>query len=171
MNTPDPIEVPTAVSSVETSLHPETEKIKARFVGMSTEAAVVKSAVTAALSEVVADWLIGQFAMAAQARLDAAANEIERWEILRVVALDLCRLRRGDHSAGWLALQRAKWEEEIREVTEARLRRENPNRGLTMETIRKIERELNLLPSEEEFSLWKQTQGTQESGSKGQAQG
>lgn len=146
MKTHDPIEVPAAVPPVETPLHPETEKIKARFVRMSTEAAVVKSAVTAALSEVVADWLIAQFAMAAQARLDAAADEKERWEVLRTVTLDLGRLRRCDHSAGCLALQRAKWEEEIREVTEARWRREHRQEcvGLSPEAIAMMERELGL---------------------------
>jgi hypothetical protein len=60
MNTPDPIEAPAAGPPVETPLNPETEKIKARFVRMSTESATVKSAVSATLSEVVADWLIGQ---------------------------------------------------------------------------------------------------------------
>ena len=111
---------------------------------MSTESATVKSAVSAVLSEVVADWLIGQFATAAEARLNGAGNEKERWEVLRTVTLDLGRLRRGDHSAGLLALRRAKFEEEIREAREAR---EHPaERVITQETIEKIERELHLFP-------------------------
>ena len=114
---------------------------------MSTESATVKSAVSAALSEVVADWLIAQFATAAEARLNGAENEKERWEVLQTVTLDLGRLRRGDHSAGLLALRRARFEEEIREAREIRWEREHPaERVITQETIEKIERELHLFP-------------------------
>jgi hypothetical protein len=113
---------------------------------MSTESSVLKTVVSGALTDVVADWLIAQFAKTAQAQLNAAEDETERWNLLRLAASDLGRLRRGDHSAGRLALQRAKWEEEIREVTEARWRREHPQEcGLTPEAARMIERELNLL--------------------------
>jgi hypothetical protein len=146
MNTPAPIETPVTQQPPTTPLNPESENLKAIFAGMSTESSVLKSVVSGALTDVVADWLIAQFAKTAQAQLNAAENETERWNLLRLAGNDLSRLRRGDHSAGRLALQRAKWEEEIREVTEARWRRENPREcGLPPEAIRMIERELNLL--------------------------
>src|SRR4051794_39168065 len=89
MNTPDPIEAPAAVPPVETPLSAETEKIRARFLVMSTESSALRAAAGGALTDVVADWLVGQFMTTAQAKLDAAANEMERWTLLRMAVSDL----------------------------------------------------------------------------------
>ena len=93
----------------------------------------------------MADWVVSHYALTAKEQLSATEDNIERWKVLQVTTSDLSKLRRGDHSAGRLALQQAKFDEEIREVTEARQRRENPKVGLTPEAIRMIEREMKLM--------------------------
>src|SRR5215204_2340297 len=106
MKTPDQTEVSAPPPRSAPLLNPESEELKARFVDMSTESSVLKTGVSGALTDVVVDWLVAQFAKTAQAQLNAAENETERWDLLRLAASDLSRLRCGDHSAGRLALQR-----------------------------------------------------------------
>ena len=53
--------------------------------------------------------------------------------------------RRGDHRAGWLGLQQAKFDEAVRQAAEEKERKDKPApKILTQETLEKIERELKL---------------------------
>jgi hypothetical protein len=107
----------------------------------------------------VADWLAPQYLQAAREKLSGAQGA-QRWEILRVFVQDWAMLRRGDHSAARLQLDREEldWqrangklqkEQEFREwIQRPEIREEflpKSKGGISPETLKKIERELNLL--------------------------
>lgn len=115
---------------------------------MAAEAAGLKAAVGGTLTDVVADWLVPQYVLAAREQLSTLPQGAERWKVLRLTASDLVALRRGDHSAARLALESKKFEEELRQrrVAEERQRKGPPQRqGLSPETLQRIEQELHLL--------------------------
>ena len=78
---------------------------KAALRAMAAEAADLKEAVGGSITEAVADWLAPQYALAARERL-AAAKGAERLEILRAFVEDWALLRRGNHYAERLQLER-----------------------------------------------------------------
>jgi hypothetical protein len=107
----------------------------------------------------VAAWLAPQYLLAAHEKL-AGTEGARRWEILRLFAQDWATLRRGDHSAARLQLdrerlaferkcaERAKFSEFWKWTKRPEIKRKlwPPKRGgLSKATFRKIERELNLL--------------------------
>lgn len=147
MNTPDRPEAPVPPPTPAPPLSADAEKTKAALLEIAAEAGAFKAVASGALADMVADWIIAQYATVAREQLKAATTPMERWNVLRLTARDICALRRGDHSAGRLALEREKFEEEVRETKEERWKQEHPEeRVLTMETLEKIERELGLFP-------------------------
>src|SRR5713101_309222 len=84
----------------------QLEEIKQLLQQMAAESAELKAAVGSTLTDVVAEWLIHQYVVAAREQLAAVPNGSERWKLLRITANDLVALRRGDHSAARLTLER-----------------------------------------------------------------
>jgi hypothetical protein len=107
----------------------------------------------------VADWLTPQYLLAAREKL-AGSEGTRRWEILRAFVQDWTMLRRGEHSAARLQLDRERLAFERKCAERAKMsefwkwtkRPEIKNKlwppkrkGISKATFRKIERELNLL--------------------------
>jgi len=126
---------------------------------MVAEAQDLKSAAGGSVTDAVAAWLAPQYLIAAREKL-SATDGAGRFEVLRIFMQDWVMLRRGDHSAARLQLDREEldWqransksqkEQEFREwVRRPEIRRELfPERtgGISKETMRKIEAELGLL--------------------------
>lgn len=88
----------------------QPNQVKETLAQIATEAAELKAAVGGALTDTVADWLSPQYAVAAREQLANATSPEERWKILRMVAIDLSALRRGDHCAERLRLERERLE-------------------------------------------------------------
>ena len=142
--------------SISNSDLAETKKL---LVGMAKEAADLKQAMGGSITDAVAAWLASQYFSAAHEKL-AGTEGARRWEILRAFVQDWAALRRGDHSAARLQLDREEldWqransqsqkEKEFREwLQRPEIRQEilpDTTRGLRPETLRKIETELGLL--------------------------
>ena len=126
---------------------------------MAAEAAELKQAAGGSVTDAVAAWLAPQYLLAARQRLDGAPAG-ERLEILKAFVQDWAMLRRGEHSAARLQLERehldwrrshsqAQKEKEFWEWLERpEIRAKifpNSSRGLSPETLANIERELKLL--------------------------
>ena len=142
--------------SISNSDLAETKKL---LVGMAKEAADLKQAMGGSITDAVAAWLASQYFSAAHEKL-AGTEGARRWEILRAFVQHWAALRRGDHSAARLQLDREEldWqransqsqkEKEFREwLQRPEIRQEilpDTTRGLRPETLRKIEAELGLL--------------------------
>ena len=127
--------------------------------GMVAEAQELKAAAGGSVTDAVAAWLAPQYLLAAREKLSATGGA-GRLEVLRAILHDWTLLRRGDHSAARLQLDREEreWqrangkvqkEQEFREWMERpEIRREflpKIKPGISKETLEKIERELNLL--------------------------
>jgi hypothetical protein len=123
------------------------------------EAGELQSAAGGSVTDAVAGWLAPQYLLAARAKL-AAADGGGRFEVLRLFVQDWNLLRRGDHASARLQLDRDQFaaqqanrqsqkEAEFREwIKKPEVRQEFfPERtgGISQETMRKIERELNLM--------------------------
>jgi len=126
---------------------------------MVAEAQALKEAAGGSVTDAVAAWLAPQYLMAAREKL-SAAGEAGRFEVLRTFLHDWAMLRRGDHSAARLQLDReelerqratsqAQREKDFREwIQQPEVRREflpEVAGGLRPETLRRIEEELRLL--------------------------
>ena len=74
---------------------------------MVAEAKELQAAVGGSVTDAVAGWLAPQYLLAAQSRL-ADANGNARFGVLRTVVQDWAMLRRGDHMAERLQLERAR---------------------------------------------------------------
>ncbi len=132
---------------------------KSLLLGMMAEARELKQAADGSVTDAVAGWLAPQYLLAAREKLSGTEGA-RRWEILRVFVQDWNLLRRGDHSAVRLQLdrdrlaferkcaKRAKMSEFWKWTKRPEIKRKlwPPKRGgFSNTTIRKIERELNLL--------------------------
>ena len=132
---------------------------KALLLGMVAEANDLKSAAGGSVTDAVAAWLAPQYLLAARKKL-TATDGLGRFEVLRTFLHDWTLLRRGDHSAARLQLDREEldWqransklqkEQEFREwIQRPEIREEflpKSKGGITPETLRKIEAELHLL--------------------------
>jgi hypothetical protein len=126
---------------------------------MVVEAQELKAAAGGSVTDAVAAWLAPQYLLAARDKLTGTTGA-GRFDVLRVFVQDWAMLRRGDHSAARLQLDReqleweranrkAQKEQEFREwIQRPEIRREflpELTRGISKETIEKIERELRLL--------------------------
>jgi len=132
---------------------------KSLLLGMVADAADLKRAVGGSITDAVADWLAPQYLLAAREKLSGTEGAMH-WEILRAFVQDWAMLRRGEHSAARLQLDREEldWqrannqtqkEKEFREwLKRPEIRKEFfPERtgGIRPETMKKIEEELHLL--------------------------
>jgi len=78
---------------------------KSLLLGLVAEAADLKRAVGGSITDAVADWLAPQYLLAARERLSGTEGA-RHWEILRAFVQDWAMLRRGEHSAARLQLDR-----------------------------------------------------------------
>jgi hypothetical protein len=132
---------------------------KSLLLGIVAEAADLKRAAGGPITDAVADWLTPQYLLAAREKL-AGTSGTGRWDILRAFVQDWTMLRRGEHSAARLQLDREEldWqransqsqkERDFREwIKRPEIRKElfpDLTRGISPETLKKIERELHLL--------------------------
>jgi hypothetical protein len=132
---------------------------KSLLLAMMAEAQELKQAAAGSVTDAVAAWLAPQYLLAAREKL-SATDGAGRLEVLRTFLHDWTLLRRGDHSAARLQLDREEldWqransqsqkEKEFREwIHRPEILRELfPERtgGFSTETLEKIERELRLL--------------------------
>ncbi len=126
---------------------------------MQAEAQDLNKAAGGYVTDAVAGWLAPQLLLAARKKMDAS-DENARFEVLRTFVQDWALLRRGDHSAARLQLEREElelqransqtqkekefWEWLKKpEIREKIFPKQKP--GLSKETLELIERELNLL--------------------------
>jgi hypothetical protein len=132
---------------------------KTMIAEMVAEAQELKTAAGGSVTDAVAAWLAPQYLLSAREKL-SATDGAGRLEVLRTFLHDWTLLRRGDHSAARLQLDReelawqqantqAQKEKEFREwIQRPEIRKEflpEITRGITKETMRKIEAELHLL--------------------------
>jgi hypothetical protein len=132
---------------------------KTMLAEMAAEAQELKAAAGGSVTDAVAAWLAPQYLLAAREKLDALEGS-GRLEVLRTILHDWTLLRRGDHSAARLQLDReeldwqrasgqAQKEKEFREwIQRPEIRQEflpEITRGISKETLKKIEAELHLL--------------------------
>lgn len=123
------------------------------------EAQELKAAAGGSVTDAVAAWLAPQYLLSVREELAANAGA-GRFEVLRTFLHDWALLRRGDHSAARLQLDREEldWlrsnsqsqkEKDFRVLIQRpEIRKEifpEPARGISPETLRKIEGELRLL--------------------------
>jgi hypothetical protein len=126
---------------------------------MTADAAELKRAAGGSITDAVADWLAPQYLLAAREKL-SGTDGATRWDILRMFVQDWAMLRRGEHSAARLQLdrerlaferkcaERAKLSEFWKWTKRPEIKRKlwPPKRkGITKTTWRKIESELNLM--------------------------
>ena len=76
---------------------------------MVAEGGEWKTRLGGSITDAVADWLAPQYVLAAREKL-TGTDGARRWEILRAVVQDWTVLRRGDHSAARLQLDREEFE-------------------------------------------------------------
>lgn len=141
------------------SPNPNLAGTKSLLLAMMAEAQELKQAAGGSVTDAVAGWLAPQYLLAAREKL-SATDGAGRLEVLRTFLHDWTLLRRGDHSAARLQLDREEldWqransqsqkEKEFREwIRRPEILRELfPERtgGFSTETLEKIERELRLL--------------------------
>ena len=132
---------------------------KTMLAEMVAEAQELKTIAGGSVTDAVAAWLAPQYLLAAREKL-SASDGTGRLEVLRTFLHDWTLLRRGDHSAARLQLDREEleWqrangklqkEKEFREwIQRPEIREEflpEIARGISRETLRKIEEELRLL--------------------------
>lgn len=140
---------------------PDSNLAEAREIlrAMVAEAEDLKQVAGGSVTDAVAAWLAPQYLLAAREKLSATGGA-ERFEVLRTFVQDWAMLRRGDHAAARLQLDREQldWEransqsqkeQEFRAwIQRPEVRREffpELTRGLSPETLEILERELSLL--------------------------
>lgn len=134
-------------------------KIRVMLAEMVAEAQALKAVAGGSVTDAVAGWLAPQYLLAAREKL-SATDEAGRFEVLRTFMQDWALLRRGDHSAARLQLDREQldWErttgksqkeKEFREwIQRPEIRAEflpKVKPGISQETLEILERELHLL--------------------------
>lgn len=65
-----------------------------------------------ALTDKLATWVAGRYAIATRQLGADNGNGSVDWNLLRAMCHDVVDLRRGDHSAEWLRIERERWESE-----------------------------------------------------------
>jgi len=115
---------------------------------LAGEAAELRQAGEGPLTEALAQFLTAQYVMAARAAVQHAGGGPLDLPALRALCADVVALRRGDQAAARLQLDRERFEEAVREhraAAEAARKEESRPLGITPETMRKIEEELQLI--------------------------
>jgi hypothetical protein len=141
------------------STNPNLAKTKALLLEMVAETEDLQQAAGGSVTDAVAGWLGPQYLLAAREKLTATDGN-GRFDVLRLFMQDWAMLRRGDHSAARLQLDReelefqrtnskSQKEQEFREwIQRPEIRTEflpEISRGISAETLKKIEEELRLL--------------------------
>ena len=123
------------------------------------EAKTLNEAAGGPVTDGVAGWMASQYLAAGREKLMAADGDAQ-FEVLRLLVQDWAKLRRGDHSAAWVQLERerlewertqgkAQKEKEFREwIERPEIRKElfpEHQGGIKPETLAKIRSELNLM--------------------------
>ena len=139
------------------------ETAKKLVTSLAAEAVALKKASRGNLCEAVSDWLAVHYLMVLRARLEGKGDEpavAQRWETLRTALLDWARVRRGDHAAESLALEREELDLDLQNskfrvqqqfkkwIKDPKVREKywpKSQGGISEATLHKIERELNLL--------------------------
>jgi hypothetical protein len=134
-------------------------EVKTMLAEMVAEAQELKAVAGGSVTDAVSAWLAPQYLLAAREKL-TATDGAGRFEVLRTFVQDWSLLRRGDHSAARLQLDReeldwqrtnskAQKEKEFRDwIQRPEIRREflpEITSGISKETLKKIEAELHLL--------------------------
>jgi len=117
------------------------------------DAAELSQAAGGQLADQLAVCLTARIAVALQRPPADGADPAEQLRLLRELCADLVALRKGDHNAQWLRIEREKLDLDLKKYDEeaAARKREadslkNPKKGgLTPETLAFIEKELKLL--------------------------
>ena len=140
--------------------NPNLSETKDQLADLVQEAVELRRAAGGSVTTRVFEWLVPQYAVAAREQAGNARTPDERWMVFRQMAFDLAPVRRGEIEAERLVLEcerlafdraRAKantekerWKWTKRADVQNKLYPPNKG-GLTKRTLRKIERELNLL--------------------------
>ena len=126
---------------------------------MVAEARELKQAAGGSVTDAVADWLSPNYLLAVQEKL-AGTEGTDRFDVLRLFVQDWTLLRRGDHAAARLQLDRealellranseSRTEKAFREwLKKPEIQEElfpKKERGISPETFDRIARELNLM--------------------------
>jgi hypothetical protein len=82
------------------------------------EAQELSRAADGALTDNLATWIAGRYAIATRQLAADSGNGTVDWSLLRALCHDLVDLRRGDHSAEWLRIERERLEMEKTEKKE-----------------------------------------------------
>jgi hypothetical protein len=106
-----------------------------------------------ALADKLAAWLLGRYAVATR-KLIENENDPSAWKLLREVCHDLVALRRGDHFAEWLRIDREKLELQRR-------RQEREEKAATSEAEAESRPAAPALSDEEKERRWRQIFGMQ----------
>jgi hypothetical protein len=106
-----------------------------------------------ALADKLAVWLLGRYAVATR-KLIENENDPAAWKLLREVCHDLVALRRGDHFAEWLRIDREKLELQRR-------RQEREEKAATSESEAEARPAAPALSDEEKERRWRQIFGMQ----------
>lgn len=115
---------------------------------LAGDAAELRRAREGPLTHALAQFLAAQYVMAAKAAVQQAGGGPLDLAALRALCADVVALRRGDQAAARLQLDRERFEEAVREqraAAEAARKEASRPRGITEETMRKIEEELRLV--------------------------
>jgi hypothetical protein len=105
------------------------------------------------LADKLAAWLLGRYAVATR-QLIENENDPAAWKLLREVCHDLVALRRGDHFAEWLRIDREKLELQ-------RQRQEREEKTATSESESESRPAAPALSEEEKERRWRQIFGMQ----------
>jgi hypothetical protein len=105
------------------------------------------------LADKLAAWLLGRYAVATR-RLIENENDPAAWKLLREVCHDLVALRRGDHFAEWLRIDREKLELH-------RQRQEREEKAATSEAEAESRPAAPALSEDEKERRWRQIFGMQ----------
>ena len=97
---------------------PSHEEAMAEVRRVVAEAKELNGAADGALSDHLAAWIAGQYAVAARQLAAENGNGAVDWNLLRALCHDVVDLRRGDHSAESLRMERERWAAEQAEKKE-----------------------------------------------------
>jgi hypothetical protein len=106
--------------------NPSPEETRKLLREMVAEARELEQAAGGAVTDAVAGWLAPQYLLAAREKL-AASTGAGQFEVLRTFVQDWAMLRRGDHSAARLKLDREQLD--LQRATAGRKRKRNSANG------------------------------------------
>jgi len=91
---------------------PSHQEAMAEVRRLVAEAKELSASADGALTDHLATWMAGRYAIATRQLAADTGNGAVDWNLLRALCHDVVDLRRGDHSAQSLRLERERWEAE-----------------------------------------------------------